>query len=129
MGRGQQTAVAAKDQFSVVFGNRRGTQESDKEILARLGTVSGLPEMVSVAERSTNVNAVGYDAGLRWAFIQFSSREKPYVYADVSPDVYAGLLTAPSVGRYIREVLIPNSRHFDHKTGLVSPHQPKGSRN
>jgi len=126
MGRGQGTAVAANDQFSVVFGNRRGTQESDKEILARLGTVSGLPEMVSVAERSTNVDAVGYDAGLRWAFIQFKSSEKYYVYADVSPEVYAGILSAPSIGRYIRNVLMPNSRHFDRKTGLVSAHPPKG---
>ena len=128
MGRGQQTATVGNDQFAAVFGNRRGTQESDKEILARLGTVNGLPEMVSVAERSSNVDAVGYDTGLRWAFVQFKSSAKYYVYADVSPEVYAGLLTASSVGRYIRNVLMPNSRHFDRKTGLVSPHPPKDRR-
>jgi len=42
MGRGQATAV--KDQFSGVFGDRRGTKESDEEATVRRGNLTVPPE-------------------------------------------------------------------------------------
>jgi hypothetical protein len=118
MGRGQATKTGA-DGFAEVFGSRRGTKESDRELRARLNSRSGRPEMVFVGDRSSNVEAIGYDPLQRFLYIQFQGRDKIYTYADVDPAIHRGLLAADSIGSYINRVVIPNSRYFDHTTGLI----------
>jgi KTSC domain-containing protein len=48
---------------------------------------------------SSLIQAVGYDAGRRLLEIAFTSG-RAYWYADVPPDIYAGLMAAESKGEY-----------------------------
>ena len=56
-------------------------------------------EMRPVA--SSNVTAVGYDAATETLRIDFNSGT--YDYSNVPEDVYEGLVTAASVGRFIAQ--------------------------
>jgi hypothetical protein len=49
--------------------------------------------------QSSNLLSVGYDAKSRTLRIEFSTGAV-YVYSDVPNEVYQGLRSAPSVGRY-----------------------------
>lgn len=54
--------------------------------------------------RSSNVEAVGYDADGRQLKVQFKGGSE-YLYSDVPPEVFAALLDAQSVGSFLaREV-------------------------
>ena len=48
---------------------------------------------------SSNILAIAYDLDTRTLFIQFKDGDR-YRYADVSVDVFDGLLFAKSVGKY-----------------------------
>lgn len=48
---------------------------------------------------STSLRAVGYDAGRQKLEVQFLANSV-YQYSGVPQDVYEGLLSAPSKGRY-----------------------------
>ena len=56
------------------------------------------PEMIQV--QSSNVEAVGYDAHRSELHVRFASGDM-YVYLNVDPSLYEGLLSAASVGRYL----------------------------
>ena len=66
------------------------------------------PEMTSVV--SSNVDAVGYDADRSELYVRFGSGET-YVYSNVAPSLYEGLLSAASVGRYLNTRVKPRHRY------------------
>lgn len=59
-------------------------------------------EMVPVV--SSNVAAVGYDAGARALHVRFLNN-RTYVYADVPEGLFDDLLRAPSTGSYLNRVI------------------------
>ena len=66
------------------------------------------PELHPV--ESTAVAAVGYDAAERELYVRFKgTSDGTYVYADVSPEEYADLLAADSIGGYVNTQI--KSRH------------------
>jgi hypothetical protein len=54
--------------------------------------------------KSTNVKAVGYDAETKVLEVEFKSGGI-YQYAGVQPEMYADLLAAESVGRFVSQVV------------------------
>jgi hypothetical protein len=54
--------------------------------------------------KSTNVKSVGYDAEEKVLEVEFKSGGI-YQYAGVQPEMYAELLEADSVGRFISQVV------------------------
>lgn len=54
--------------------------------------------------KSTNVKAVGYDAETKTLQVEFKSGGI-YQYAGVQPEMYADLLEADSVGRFVSQVV------------------------
>jgi hypothetical protein len=59
-------------------------------------------EMQSV--KSTNVDSVGYDPETKTLQVQFKSGGI-YQYAGVQPEMYADLLEAESIGRFVSQVV------------------------
>ncbi len=53
---------------------------------------------------SSNVKAVGYDAETKVLEVEFKSGGT-YQYAGVQPEMYADLLEADSVGRFVSQVV------------------------
>ena len=57
---------------------------------------------------STAVAAVGYDAAGRELYVRFhGTKHGTYVYADVSPQEYADLIAAESIGGYVNTHIKP----------------------
>ena len=54
--------------------------------------------------KSTNVKAVGYDAETKMLQVEFKSGGV-YQYAGVQTEMYADLLEAESVGRFVSQVV------------------------
>ncbi len=54
--------------------------------------------------KSTNVKSVGYDAVEKVLEVEFKSGGV-YQYAEVQPEIYADLLKAESIGRYVSQVV------------------------
>lgn len=54
--------------------------------------------------KSTNVKSVGYDAVEKVLEVEFKSGGV-YQYAGVQPEMYADLLAAESIGRFISQVV------------------------
>jgi len=51
---------------------------------------------------------VGYDAAERELYVRFKgTSDGTYVYADVSPSEYRGLLEADSIGGYVNKEIKP----------------------
>jgi hypothetical protein len=50
---------------------------------------------------SAAMTAHGYDAATRTLAIQFKEGHAPHLYADVPPEVAAGLASAESKGKYL----------------------------
>ena len=64
------------------------------------------PELLPV--ESTAVEAVGYDGERRELHVRFKgTSDGTYVYADVSPQEYRGLLEADSIGGYVNREIKP----------------------
>ena len=61
-------------------------------------------EILMVPVASSNLAAVGYDPETLTLQIAFHDGSV-YIYYDVSPAVYAGLLLAKSKGRYFRALI------------------------
>ena len=53
--------------------------------------------------KSTNVKAVGYDAETK--VLEVEVKNGVYQYAGVQPEMYADLLAAESVGRFVSQVV------------------------
>ena len=62
--------------------------------------------MKLTAVSSSNVVAVGYDAGGQRLLVQFKSG--CYAYAGVPRHVFDGIFKAPSIGQYINQVVKPH---------------------
>ncbi|MFZ4436793.1 MAG: KTSC domain-containing protein [Syntrophales bacterium] len=54
--------------------------------------------------KSTNVDSVGYDPESKTLTVEFKSGGI-YQYAGVQPEMYADLLAAESVGRFVSQVV------------------------
>ena len=54
--------------------------------------------------KSTNVKAVGYDVETKTLQVEFKSGGI-YQYAGVQPEMYAELLEAESIGRFVSQVV------------------------
>jgi hypothetical protein len=59
--------------------------------------------------KSSNVESVGYDAEEKVLEIKFCNGGI-YQYGGVQPEMYADLLTAESVGRFVSQVVRPGRR-------------------
>lgn len=59
--------------------------------------------------KSTNVDSVGYNAEEKILEVKFKSGGI-YQYAGVQPEIYADLLKAESVGRFVSQVIRGNGR-------------------
>jgi len=59
---------------------------------------------------STDLVAVGYDAGSRTLEVEFKEG-RVYQYLDVPPDVYDGLMCAESLGKYFYAYIITYYRY------------------
>ncbi|UQA60926.1 KTSC domain-containing protein [Polyangium aurulentum] len=57
------------------------------------------PELERVRVRSTSLCSVGYDPTTETLDVEFRD-ERVYRYRGVPPEVHAGLLAAPSLGRF-----------------------------
>jgi hypothetical protein len=66
------------------------------------------PEMQMVS--SSNVEAVGYDSDARELYIRFTDGDT-YAYSNVEPQIYEGILQAPSVGSYFNREIKPFHEH------------------
>ena len=60
--------------------------------------------------RSSNVEAVGYDANEEELYVRFSGGDT-YVYLNVDQTLYEALCTAPSVGRYLNRHVKPRHQY------------------
>ena len=65
-------------------------------------------EMIPV--QSSNVKAVGYDAAARALVVQFCSGAR-WRYAEVDRAIFDELLAAPSVGRFVRQLVLRPAQH------------------
>jgi hypothetical protein len=63
-----------------------------------------MPEMIYVD--SSNIEAIGYDEGSRELHVQFVSGAH-YVYYEVPPQVFDGLMSAGSKGSYLNREVKP----------------------
>jgi len=64
--------------------------------------------MEYVAVRSRAVSHIGYDAERATLGVIFKSgtqREKEYHYFNVPPEIWQGIFVAPSIGRYVNQVV------------------------
>jgi hypothetical protein len=57
------------------------------------------------AVESSMIAAAGYDSGTRTLVVLFNNG-KAYQYQDVPPEVYQGLMSAESKGKYMRSEII-----------------------
>ena len=73
----------------------QGADHSGNE---RRKAIEGLPV------KSTNVKAVGYDVETKTLQVEFKSGGI-YQYAGVQPEMYAELLEAESIGRFVSQVV------------------------
>ena len=53
---------------------------------------------------SSNIDSVGYDANTNTLLVRFK-RGALYGYEGITPDIYNGLLTATSIGKYFASVI------------------------
>jgi hypothetical protein len=60
--------------------------------------------MKRIPVKSTNVKSVGYDLETKTLQVEFKSGGI-YQYAGVQPEMYADLLKAESVGRFVSQVV------------------------
>lgn len=67
---------------------------------AQPGMECAMPEPEMIQVQSSNVEAIGYDAGHSELYVRFTSGDT-YVYLNVDRSLYDDLLSAPSVGRYL----------------------------
>lgn len=67
------------------------------------------PQMIAVA--SSNVASVGYSAKKRELYVEFLSG-RTYTYTDVAPSEHAALMSAPSVGRALNQIIKPTHSYF-----------------
>lgn len=68
---------------------------------------------------SSAIDDVAYDRATATLTIRFTSGER-YHYRDVPPDVAAGLLAAPSHGRYFQAHIRDRYRHRRDRRRLTS---------
>ena len=75
--------------------------------------------------KSSNVEAVGYEAETKTLQVKFKSGSI-YQYAGVQPEMYADLLAAESVGRFVSQVVRAGRKgiRIEEKKGVAD-----GSRN
>ena len=71
--------------------------------------------------KSTNVKSVGYDAEEKVLEVKFKSGGV-YQYAGVQPEMYADLLEAESVGRFVSQVVRAGRKglRIEEEKGQVS---------
>lgn len=73
---------------------------------------------------SSMLAAIGYDPDLKALVVLFNSG-KAYQYRDVPPEVYQGLVTASSKGRYMLDHVIDHYPHAVFKGWkALRPSQP-----
>lgn len=65
------------------------------------------PAMLPLQEvKSSNIAAIGYDAGAEVFAVQFKSGPEQYQYSGVSPKVADQIRAAPSVGSAVSKLLV-----------------------
>ena len=62
-----------------------------------------MPESLPTIRRvdSSSVEAIGYDPATAKLYIRFHGSGRAYVYYGVPPAVYASLMAADSIGRFV----------------------------
>ena len=62
-----------------------------------------MPESLPTIRRvdSSSVEAIGYDPATAKLYLRFRGSGNAYVYTDVPPAVYASLMAADSIGRFV----------------------------
>lgn len=68
-----------------------------------------MPDMVPVV--SSNLSSVGYEAETQTLYVTFTNGST-YTYEAVPEDVYQGLLSAESVGKYLNQNV---KGHYDYR--------------
>lgn len=65
---------------------------------------------------SSNISAAGYDPETKTMEVQFANGAK-YQYTNVPKEVYEGMWTSESIGKYVREHI--SSKFKYKKTGAI----------
>lgn len=65
------------------------------------------PSLIPLQEvKSSNIAAVGYDAGAETFAVQFKSGPAQYQYSGVSPKLAQQIQSAPSIGSAVSKLLV-----------------------
>jgi len=62
---------------------------------------------VMLAQKSSNIKAIGYDEDALELYVQFYTSGLTYIYSDVKPEQYEALLKADSIGSYFAKHIRP----------------------
>ena len=77
---------------------------------------------------SSSIQAIGYDEEGEELWIDFHSSPDPYVYFEVSPEVYGELEEAGSKGQYVNLMIKPHYRCEQRRRPIGVPGRPKRRR-